>query len=69
MNQLERLNFTIFFILVVVLYFVGVAFIIAPTKVELTSYQGHTMLQYSKLDIPISICHSPECKKCLQVFD
>lgn len=69
MNQLERLNITIFFILVIFLYFIGIAFVIAPIKVQQVSYQGHTMLQYSKLDIPVSVCHSPECKKCLQVFD
>ena len=31
-------------------------------------YQGHDMLLYKYKD-SYSICHSPTCKKCYQIFD
>ena len=31
-------------------------------------YQGHDMLLY-KYEDSYSICHSPTCKKCYQIFD
>lgn len=31
-------------------------------------YQGHDMLLYKYKD-SCSICHSPTCKKCYQIFD
>ena len=31
-------------------------------------YQGHDMLLY-KYKNSYSICHSPTCKKCYQIFD
>lgn len=36
--------------------------------VEVWHYQGHDMLRCTT-DGYSSVCHSPECKKCLQVFD
>lgn len=37
-------------------------------KVDSTTYQGHTMLIYTK-GTSVSVCHSPTCKKCFQVYD
>lgn len=36
--------------------------------VDSIDYNRHTMLIYHKGDV-FSICHSPTCKKCYQVFD
>jgi hypothetical protein len=34
-------------------------------------YKEHDMIEYynTRTGMPISVCHSPECKKCLTVFD
>lgn len=37
-------------------------------EVEIWKYQGHDMLKCT-VNGHVSICHSPECKKCLEVFD
>lgn len=37
-------------------------------KVEVWQYQGHDMLRYEYKG-EISVCHSPECRKCIQVYD
>lgn len=31
-------------------------------------YKGHDMLRYS-CNGEVSVCHSPECRKCVQVYD
>lgn len=37
-------------------------------QVDTFIYKGHTMLRYSEKG-SISICHSPECKKCTTLYD
>ena len=37
-------------------------------QIDTFTYKGHTMLRYSEKG-NISICHSPECKKCIQIYD
>lgn len=37
-------------------------------QIDTFTYKGHTMLRYSEKG-SISICHSPECKKCIQIYD
>lgn len=37
-------------------------------KLEVWQYQGHDMLRYEYKG-EISVCHSPECRKCIQVYD
>lgn len=37
-------------------------------EVEVWKYQGHDMLKCT-VNGHTSICHSPDCKKCLMVFD
>jgi hypothetical protein len=37
-------------------------------KVDTFLYQGHTMLKV-QCGKTISVCHSPECLKCIMVYD
>lgn len=37
-------------------------------KTEVWQYKGHDMLRYDYQG-NTSICHSPECRKCLNAFD
>lgn len=39
-----------------------------PPKVGTWQYKGHDMLRYEYKG-EISICHSPACGKCCQIFD
>lgn len=41
-----------------------------PPRAEVTvwKYRGHDMLRYEQ-DGEVSVCHSPECGKCIKVFD
>lgn len=40
----------------------------SQVQVDSIDYKGHTMLIYQK-GTSFSVCHSPECKKCLQMYD
>lgn len=51
------------FLVLVVLY------LLSTTKITVISYNGHDMIEYQRGLFIVSIIHSPECKKCLQVFD
>lgn len=37
-------------------------------QVTVWHYQGHDMLRY-EYNGSTSVCHSPECRKCVQVYD
>lgn len=37
-------------------------------QVSLWQYRGHDMLRVN-CQGQISVCHSPECRKCIQVYD
>lgn len=39
-----------------------------PPRITVWHYQGHDMLRYEYRG-EVSVCHSPECRKCLQVYD
>lgn len=39
-----------------------------PMEIDTTLYKGHTMLIYVQ-GTTKSMCHSPECKKCTQIYD
>lgn len=36
--------------------------------VTVWQYKGHDMLRYD-YNGEVSVCHSPECRKCIQVYD
>lgn len=38
------------------------------TTVTVWKYKGHDMLRYD-YNGEVSVCHSPECRKCIQVYD
>ena len=37
-------------------------------QIETFTYKGHTMIKYTERG-SISVCHSPECKKCTTLYD
>lgn len=37
-------------------------------QIDTFTYKGHTMIKYTERG-SISICHSPECKKCTTLYD
>lgn len=49
-------------------YWVGTVKEMNTLKVDSFYYNQHTMLMFEK-DANFSICHSPTCKKCYQIFD
>lgn len=37
-------------------------------QIDTFTYKGHTMIKYTERG-SISVCHSPECKKCTTLYD
>lgn len=37
-------------------------------KIDTFQYKGHDMLRFEQRG-DVSVCHSPECRKCIAVFD
>lgn len=66
MNTWEKAIFGVTAIIVVILGIVTLIY--TPSSIEEFKYKGHDMLKYTS-GISVSVCHSPTCKKCYQIFD
>ena len=53
----------------IIIFFIGLLIqLYVKPNISTFQYQGHDMIKVQTIT-GISICHSPECKKCTQFYD
>lgn len=55
--------------LLIVIFGIFAFITLSPLKCSVIKYNGHDMLQYKQAEFTVSVCHSPTCKKCYQIYD